>query len=60
MTKHNRKTARRTNTDRRAEHRRTIHRRKSNVPVDAENRSNLDQRSSYQRKENRRSGERRH
>ncbi len=59
MNKHKRETARRTSNDRRAEHRRTIHRRKSNVPVDVENRSNLDQRSSYQRKENRRRGERR-
>jgi hypothetical protein len=60
MTEQKRKTTRRTDTDRRTEHRRTIHRRKSNVPVDVENRSNLDQRSSYQRKENRRVGERRH
>ena len=60
MTEQNRKTTRRSDNDRRAKHRRTIHRRKSNVPVDVENRSNLDQRSSYQRKENRRRGERRH
>ena len=60
MTEQKRETARRSNIDRRAEHRRTVHRRKSNVPVDVENRSNLDQSSSYQRKENRRRGERRH
>ena len=60
MTEQERKTARRNDTDRRSEHRRTIHRRKSNVPVDVENRSNLDQRSSYQRKGNRRCKERRH
>ena len=60
MTEQNRKTTRSSDNDRRAKHRRTIHRRKSNVPVDVENRSNLDQRSSYQRKENRRRGERRH
>ena len=60
MTEQNRKTARRSDNDRRTEHRRTVHRRKTNVPVDVDNRSNLDQRSSYQRKENRRLGERRH
>ena len=42
MTEQNRKTARRSDNDRRTEHR-TVHRRKSNVPVDVENRSNLDQ-----------------
>ena len=60
MDKQKRKTARRNSSERRAEHRRISHRRKSNIPVDVENRSELDKRNDYQRKNNRRTDERRH
>ena len=59
MEKQERKSTRR-DTERRAEHRRVTHRRKSNIPVDVENRSELDKRINYQRKGNRRIKERRH
>ncbi|MFL2998804.1 MAG: hypothetical protein ACJZ1Q_08695 [Candidatus Neomarinimicrobiota bacterium] len=59
MEKQERKSTRR-DTERRAEHRRVTHRRKSNIPVDVENRSELDKRINYQRKGNRRVEERRH
>ena len=60
MDEQDRKTARRDSSERRAEHRRVSHRRKSNIPVDVENRSQVDNRVNYQRKDNRRIKERRH
>ena len=60
MDEQKRKTTRRNYSERRAEHRRISHRRKSNIPVDVENRSELDKRNDYQRKNNRRTDERRH
>ena len=50
----------RRDSERRNEHRRISHRRKSNTPVDIENRGEFDKRIDYQRKGNRRLGERRH
>ena len=61
MEEHREKGASRRHNDRRDEHRRTKHRRKIQTDVDNENRKTLDQRVSYQRVANRRSGsERRH
>ena len=60
MDEQDRKTARRDSSERRAEHRRVSHRRKSNIPVDVENRSQVDNRVNYQRKDNRRIKQRRH
>jgi hypothetical protein len=60
MDEQERKTTRRDSPERRAEHRRVSHRRKSNIPVDVENRSQVDNRVNYQRKDNRRIKERRH
>ena len=60
MDEQKRKTARRESSERRAEHRRVFHRRKSNIPIDVENRSQVDNRVNYQRKGNRRIKERRH
>jgi len=60
MDEQKRKTARRVSSERRAKHRRISHRRKSNIPVDVENRTELDKRNDYQRKNNRRTEERRH
>ena len=60
MDEQKRKSTRRIDDDRRLEHRRVTHRRKSNISVDVENRTNLDQRDNYQRKGNRRVEERRH
>ena len=60
MEKQERKSTRRDTNERRAEHRRVSHRRKSNIPVDVENRTELDKRNDYQRKNNRRTEERRH
>ena len=52
--------ASRRRNDRRDEHRRMEHRRHDNtVVVEPENRKTLDQRKSYQRKSNRRSGQER-
>ena len=50
----------RRDSERRNEHRRISHRRKLNIPVDVENRSQVDNRVNYQRKGNRRIEERRH
>ena len=47
---------RRDRSDRRGEHRRSEHRRKQNLSVDVEKRVKVDQRGSYQRKGNRRTG----
>ena len=60
MDEQERKTTRRDSSERRAEHRRVSHRRKLNIPVDVENRSQVDNRINYQRKGNRRIEERRH
>ena len=59
MDKQERNSTRR-DTERREEHRRVFHRRKSNIPVDVENRSEVDKRTDYQRKGSRRIDERRH
>ena len=47
---------RRDSSDRRGGHRRLEHRRKQNLSVDDDRRVKIDQRTGYQRKENRRSG----
>ena len=60
MDEQERKTTRRDSSERRAEHRRVSHRRKLNIPIDVENRSQVDNRVNYQRKGNRRIEERRH
>ncbi len=61
MEEHRKKGSSRRKDERRADHRRQEHRRKQNVLVDDDKRDLLDQRSGYQRKENRRTGsERRH
>ena len=61
MEEHREKGSSRRSLDRRGEHRRLKHRRKSNVSIEEERRDTIDQRQAYQRKENRRSGdERRH
>ena len=61
MEEHRKKGSSRRKEDRREDHRRQAHRRKQNLPVNEDKRNLVDQRSGYQRKENRRSGkERRH
>tara|TARA_B100001996_G_C18488468_1_gene526639 strand:+ start:627 stop:812 length:186 start_codon:yes stop_codon:yes gene_type:complete len=59
MEEHRKKGSSRRSLDRRGDHRRLEHRRKSNVIVEDERRDTVDQRQAYQRKENRRTGEER-
>ena len=56
MEEHREKGNSRRLNERRADHRRVEHRRKANQPVDEDRRQTLDQRSGYQRKQNRRTG----